>query len=118
MINFNEILKKNAVSKVEIAKKMGIEQPNVNRALDKFTRNLLEVDNFLRMVGTSLEGEMKNEATVKRQNPYKTSLPQEPKNGYMNISIAVFNVIASQSETIFSQQRAIETMSEKRKTRE
>ena len=108
MINFNEILKKKAVSKVEMAKKMGIEQPNVNRTLDKFARNLSEIDNFLQMLGTSLEGEMQKETP---KTPYSTSLLQEPNNGYMNIPVAVFNVIASQSETILSQQRVIETMS-------
>ena len=108
MINFNEILKEKAVSKVEMAKKMGIEQPNVNRTLDKFARNLSEIDNFPQMLDTSLEGEMQKEAP---KTPYSTSLLQEPNNGYMNIPVAVFNVIASQSETILSQQRVIETMS-------
>jgi len=105
MINFDEILKKNAVSKVEVAKKMGIEQPNVNRTLDKFARNLSEIDNFLQMLGTSLEGEMQ----IGR--PQQASILQEPNSGYVNIPVAVFNVISSQSETILSQQRVIETIS-------
>jgi len=102
MINFNEILKKNAISKVQIAKRMGIEQSNVNRTLDKFSRNLSEIDNFLQILGTSLAGEMQ------KNKPQSESILKEPSSGFVNIQEAVFNVITSQSKTILSQQRVIE----------
>jgi hypothetical protein len=102
MINFKEILKKKAISKVEIAKRMVIKQSNVNRTLDKFARNLSEIDNFLQILGTSLEREMH------KHKPQSVSILHEPNCGFVNIQVAVFNVISSQSETILSQQRVIE----------
>ncbi|MDP3399264.1 MAG: hypothetical protein Q8S23_08985 [Bacteroidales bacterium] len=109
MINFKEILKKKAISKVEIAKRMGIEQSNVNRTLDKFARNLSEIDNFLQILGTSLAREMH------KHKPQSASILQEPNCGFVNIQVAVFNMISSQSETILSQQRVIEEISFKSK---
>lgn len=110
MINFDEILKKRATTKTEAARKLGIEQSNIYRVFDKFARNLNEVDNFLRMIGTSLSTEITpirdDQTGTKQQN----SNLEEGPNKYYSPYIEALQTIQKQADTIISQQRTIEEL--------
>lgn len=94
MISFNEILKQKAITKVEIAKRMKIEQTNVNRTFERFERNLSEIDSFLSLLNTSLKEQLTG--TIE---PVVTTTPQY-----------AMDVIKVQAETILLQQRHIEML--------
>lgn len=110
MINFDEILKKRATTKAEAARKLGIEQSNIYRVFDKFARNLKEIDDFLRMIGTSLSSEISpikdDQAGTKQQN---NNLEEGP-NKYYSPYIEALQTIQKQADTIISQQRTIEEL--------
>lgn len=105
MIKFSEILKRNAISKVELARRMGIDQSNVNRTLNKFNKNLSEIDNFLKSLNTSL----KEELGCGETNSDKVDLCE--KENYLNIPKEIVDILRNQSETIRSQQRTIDAFS-------
>lgn len=113
MINFDEILKKRATTKTEAARKLGIEQSNIYRVFDKFTRNLNEVDNFLRIIGTSLPEELSssNDALNEKQTRQRYTNLEEPKvENYYSPYIEALVTIQKQADTIISQQKTIEAL--------
>ncbi len=110
MIEFSEILKRKAITKKEIALRIGIEQCNVNRTIESYEKYLTRIDTFLSILGTSLEKEFAGNET-----PHKRRDAQSEVSG-ITIPVEVFGVIQSQSETIRSQQKSIETLTYKFKS--
>jgi len=110
MIKISEILKRESITKKEVALKMGIEQSNVNRTIESYEKYLARIDTFLSILGTSLEKEFAGKDT-----PQQRRDAQSEVSG-ITIPVEVFGVIQSQSETIRSQQKSIETLTYKIKS--
>lgn len=106
MIKFSDILKREAITKVKAAKIMGIEQTNVNRTFERFEKNISEIDMFLKKLNTSLESELCEFSGCTKKNNALSSQHE----GYLNIPVAIFDVIAKHTDTIISQQKTIERL--------
>jgi len=112
MINFEELLKQRAVSKVEIARKMGIERPNVNRTFERYNRVLMEIDIFLALIGTSLSSEISSirDNQTNSQSQQRSSRPKDEAENFYSPYIEALQTIQKQADTIISQQRKIEEL--------
>lgn len=108
MINFDEILKKRATTKTEAARKLGIEQSNIYRVFDKFARNLKEIDDFLRMMGTSLSSEISPIRDDHTNSQLRHTGSEEGVESYYAPYIEALQTIQKQADTIISQQHTIE----------
>ena len=57
VLDIEKILRERDISKRDFAEKLGIAPQNVNRTIKRLSENLSEVDNILKLLGTSLKAE-------------------------------------------------------------
>ncbi len=115
MINFEAILKEKVISKTEVAQKMGIERANVNRTLSRYQKILKEVDDFLRLLNTSLKEQiLQHDDVVYEQVSLGGGLlgEQQPVDNYQKLYIDALGLVQKQAGTIISQQKTIEVLVE------
>lgn len=115
MINFEAILKEKVISKTEIAQKMGIERANVNRTLSRYQKILIEIDDFLKLLNTSLPEQLlkSEEVTYERMDRGERLLEENHTDGnYQKLYLDALTFIQRQAGTIISQQKTIEALVE------
>lgn len=57
VIDFEKILRVKGISKTELADRLNIPPQHVARTLRRLSKNLSEIDNILKLLGTSLKAE-------------------------------------------------------------
>lgn len=115
MINFEKTLKEREVSKTEIAQKMGVERANVNRTLSRYQKILIEIDDFLKLLNTSLPEQLlkSEEVAYERMDRGERLLEENQTNGnYQKLYLDALTFIQRQADTIISQQKTIEALVE------
>lgn len=115
MINFEAILREKVISKTEIAQKMGIERANVNRTLSRYQKILIEIDDFLKLLNTSLPEQLlkSEEVAYERMDRGERLLEENQTNGnYQKLYLDALTFIQRQADTIISQQKTIEALVE------
>jgi predicted DNA-binding protein YlxM (UPF0122 family) len=63
VLDIEKILRERDISKRDFAEKLGIAPQNVNRTIKRLSENLSEIDNILKLLGTSLKAEAADGAT-------------------------------------------------------
>lgn len=115
MINFEAILREKVISKTEIAQKMGIERANVNRTLSRYQKTLIEIDDFLKLLNTSLPEQLlkSEEVAYERMDRGERLLEENQTNSnYQKLYLDALTFIQRQADTIISQQKTIEALVE------
>ncbi|WRQ33482.1 hypothetical protein U5907_02275 [Bacteroidales bacterium MB20-C3-3] len=115
MINFEAILREKVISKTEIAQKMGIERANVNRTLSRYQKILIEIDDFLKLLNTSLPEQLlkSEEVAYERMDRGERLLEENQTNSnYQKLYLDALTFIQRQADTIISQQKTIEALVE------
>lgn len=115
MINFEAILREKVISKTGIAQKMGIERANVNRTLSRYQKTLIEIDDFLKLLNTSLPEQLlkSEEVAYERMDRGERLLEENQTNSnYQKLYLDALTFIQRQADTIISQQKTIEALVE------
>lgn len=115
MINFEAILREKVISKTEIAQKMGIERANVNRTLSRYQKILIEIDDFLKLLNTSLPEQLlkSEEVAYDRKDRDERLLEDNQTNSnYQKLYLDALSLVQKQAGTIISQQETIEKLVE------
>lgn len=115
MINFEAILKEKVISKTEIAQKMGIERANVNRTLSRYQKILIEIDDFLKLLNTSLLEQLRKgeDVAYERMDSRERLLEEKHSDtNYQKLYLDALSLVQRQASTIISQQKTIETLVE------
>ena len=115
MINFEAILREKVISKTEIAQKMGIERANVNRTLSRYQKILIEIDDFLKLLNTSLPEQLlkSEEVAYDRMDRGERLLEENQTNSnYQKLYLDALSLVQKQAGTIISQQETIEKLVE------